>query len=538
MWAARRGLRELVAIVVGVASFALCPAAAGAAQLTWTGGGLNDDWSTAGDWEGGVAPTAVDGTVDLDFPLSACQSPPTLCPVTTDDVPALTVGTLTLAERIIAFTPTQPFEPPPPEPAPESYGVAGSEPVMLAAGIDASATLLGTGQGVAADGGMQVEPPLELVADNIWSVGPAPDANLSIEHSVTGEHSLGIDLASDDHLGLWGSVEVGPITITGDQYSSVTIGEPDAGGSLDGIDGQPVAIDGANLDGSGRVGPLSLRNSYLAAARIGGTGELVVDGSVSLGEHTTVEFTSDGARPGVGYGQVIASGHVQLGSATLRLAALCGAHGTALPLIEGGEGVSGMFTNPDGTPVQNGEVLATLPESCGPGTPAQQLKIEYLANAVTATATALASPATQTTSGGPVLGTPLHLAGLPGPSGRDLQAALVRDGAAEAKNLSIRSLRRHHGALIEVTALEAGTFTAVWTVAPKARARAGARTAVCARGAKRFTAPGKGALHLKLTRDCTALLAHAKDLKLTQRIAFAPLDGAVVVNVGTLTLRR
>jgi hypothetical protein len=96
-------------------------AAAAPPTFTLTGQDAHTQWSENVAWEGAVAPTEADGAVDLEFPQSACNQDTPGCPTTTDDVSGLTAGTLTLASRVIRFTPKEPLELPPAEPAPDSY---------------------------------------------------------------------------------------------------------------------------------------------------------------------------------------------------------------------------------------------------------------------------------------------------------------------------------------------------------------------------------------------------------------------------------
>ena len=59
------------ALLAGLAAFAAGAAPADAATRTWSGAGGNDQWMTAANWQGGVAPVAGD---DLVFPVGGLQT--------------------------------------------------------------------------------------------------------------------------------------------------------------------------------------------------------------------------------------------------------------------------------------------------------------------------------------------------------------------------------------------------------------------------------------------------------------------------------
>jgi hypothetical protein len=64
-----RSLRFVLFITVAAAAALACGAAqASAATRTWTGNGANDNWTTAANWQGNVAPAITDLLV---FPAGA-----------------------------------------------------------------------------------------------------------------------------------------------------------------------------------------------------------------------------------------------------------------------------------------------------------------------------------------------------------------------------------------------------------------------------------------------------------------------------------
>jgi hypothetical protein len=378
----------LVALAVTLAS---APGAA-AAPVTLTWSGLGGQWSEKANWEGDEAPGEAAEPVDLAFPLSACQQAPFGCPATTDDLAGLTVGTVTLESRDVAFTPKEPPEPGEPvhlDPGPASYFVKGDEPLTLMEGVVVHNTEEGTGQGLAGSGGTTLDLPLVLAAANSWSVGPAP-GGLDLWGTVTGDYPLAVTLGKGDPLEFASDVDVGPITITGPP--DVFFGGPEANRDLNGTDGEPVELKGGSLWGGGRVGPLTIEGGGVEPGFPGNGGKLEVNGALSL--DSASNFTIE-AGPQKTPEEVTATGSAQLGSARLAVFEGCVEPGSAFTLVRAQGGVSGEFTGPEGAPIENGQLLEGLsPSGCGPGgsEAAPPLRIEYGPETVTATAVAGEEP--------------------------------------------------------------------------------------------------------------------------------------------------
>jgi hypothetical protein len=492
-------------------------AVAAPSELVWRGPGQN--WSEGANWEGGQAPAEADGVIDLSFPLGACER----CQYTTDDVPGLTVGTLTLPSRSIAFTAKAPFEPPPSEPAPLTYAVAGHTPLKLARGIAVPSTLEGVGEGIASPGGTVVSTPLVLTADNVWSVGPAPGASLDVSGSLSGPHRLAIALAEGDQLELAGMTDVGPIAITGVGGSNVVLGDPAIGGDVNGTDGEPLIVEGVSLSGGGRIGPLTLRDSSLNVGYHGSVGPLNVNGGVEIAGHASVAFELASSK-------LSASGHVVLGSALLRVYWQCPSVGATFPLVEAAGGVSGVFTGPAGETLPSGTVLPPLgPNGCGPGRPSPPLRLEYSADAVTVTALAPAA------TGSPPTQSPVGTQGIGGVSGytQSYWGALAR-GLAALRVAAIPKLLRRGGESVSVQLPAAGTLAITWTAAVGRHHK----PVVVAFGRLRLAAAGGGRLRLRLTHSGRALLAHASHVKITVTETFAGAGLAPIALNEKLTLHR
>ncbi len=367
---------------------ALAPGA-GAAPLTWSG--LGGQWSEKANWAGGETPGEAGQPVDLDFPLSACAPDPLACPATTDDLAGLTVGTVTLESRDVAFTPKEPGETANLDPGPASYLVKGNDALTLMEGVVVHNTEEGAGQGLAGAGATTLELPLVLGAANSWSVGPAPGA-LDLWGTVTGAFPLDVSLGESDPLELAGDTDVGPITITGD--SEVSFGGPEADGDLNGTDREPVDLKGSSLSGAGRVGPLTLEGAGVEPGFPGSGGKLEVNGDLSLDSASKLTIEDN---PADKTREITATGHAQLGSAGLTVYEACVEPGSTLTLVRAEGGVSGQLTGPEGVAIENGQLLEDLtPEGCGPGgsEPAPALRIDYGPETVTATAVAGEEPQT------------------------------------------------------------------------------------------------------------------------------------------------
>jgi hypothetical protein len=487
----------------------LAPAGASASdpQFTWAGHHFPRNWSEAGNWAGGVAPAAGEGPVDLKFPLAACEPWPALCPTSTDDLDRVLIGRLTLEALVIRWEPVLPFEFPSEELKPEDYSVTGSEPLDLAGGIDLVVNHEGSGEGTISDGGASISSPIELVADNSWSVGPTLGENLNIVKPLGGAHSLSVTLAMGSGLQFDGGGEVGPVTISGSRYSHVSLGGEEGFNSAD---GDPVVLEDVSAEDVGHVGPLTLGpGSWLDAGTriVGGATEVL--GALHAEAGATIGLYLPGSSEWAAT-LVRATGPAQLDGATLQPGEGCIAPGSTYTLIEAAGGISGSLRTPEGESITDGQVLPGAPEGCGPGVSAPPLRIDYSAHAVTATAPGSAPSPQGSGPGGANSG-----AGTPstGPSGGvAAYAALARTLLAQVLTTTgghkrIETLLRHDGETTTVGARIAGTLTVRWTT------RRGRHTITLAVGMVNLSASGGGRLRIALTRSGRALLRHSGRLR-------------------------
>ncbi|HXU77341.1 MAG TPA: hypothetical protein VN794_12285, partial [Methylomirabilota bacterium] len=244
----------------------------------WDGGGANNLWTTAANWEGDHAPAVSN---HLAFPRGAPDA------VTTNDFPIDTVF------NSLRFTGSA---------ATNNYPLLRGNSIKLLSGI--VATNLGS-QGVVA-----IELPLKLAASQTFSNA---SANTAIElrsdlavapfaltvrgagifratGSILGANNTNLVLVNGGHLIVNGTV-TGPLSVTG----------------------------GGDLAGTGTMDGLGLTNSSLSPGD-GGPGVLKVRGGLSLNSGSTLNLELNDSGAGTGYDQlVVSNGNANISLATLNL---------------------------------------------------------------------------------------------------------------------------------------------------------------------------------------------------------------------------
>ncbi|MHB1487560.1 MAG: Ig domain-containing protein [Acidimicrobiales bacterium] len=401
----RRGRALLVIATAGLTAAMVLPAAAragGIPTFTWTGGdaakphggGFNPNWSDAGNWSGGVAPSSG-SALNLVFPQMSCGL---TCDQSTNDVTGLTVNSLVVTV---------------------DYATAGSSPAPLQIG-GLSITLDGLSASTSnrpdtplTDLSPQFHLPIVLGADQTWHLDggcthPSPTfcAGLVIGPNFSGgvsgtsaltvvlAHGTGIDVAS---------MNVGPISIQGADTSvtgnpaSVANGAVFLGGGTLNSNGNPVTVTDAGFVGFGEVGPLSIMESDLQPNWFGATGgpqPLRVDGALTLDHATMAQWpflsSSSGSFTNLSP-TVDASGMATVNATALRLGVGCNVPtGTTFTLLHGASFV-GQFDGVDGPAIPDNAVIHAFPDTLDPscsGVSYQQgpwVRIHYTADAVTAT---------------------------------------------------------------------------------------------------------------------------------------------------------
>jgi hypothetical protein len=367
----RRGGLVAVAILAGVLGL---PAAAAAADFTWSGGAAAPSWSAATNWVGGTAPSGSVGT--LAFPaLGTCGT----CYQSSNDVTGVSASAITVDDGA-------PY-------------VIGGNGLTLAGGITATPDTSGSSANITA--------PITLGAPQTWSItGGSSSQQLGVSTVTGSAEALAIGFSSSGILSV-SDLEAGAVTLTGDGLVGVY-------GSLNGTDGNPVSLSSpvrlAAQVAAAKLGPLT---STGGAVQVGSghplDATLAVNGAISLDAASALTMFIDqpGTTPSTDYSQLTASGDVDLGDAILSLSGPLSGPTTGCPALHVGDvdtlvsttgSLTGQFAGvPDGTAV---------PLSCTGGT-APTLTINYTAHSVTATVkttaaggttTALASPSTAVTN--------------------------------------------------------------------------------------------------------------------------------------------
>jgi hypothetical protein len=359
-------------LAVGVSSAAATDFAWSGATPSGTGA---SNWSSAGNWVGGTAPT---GTVEtLSFPAltaGACTSmPPTdTCAESHNDLTGLSVNHIAIDQST-------------------DYDITGNGITLGAGGITATTSGSSTPH-------PELDLPIALGAPQTWTfegpTGGTQDAGLG--GSVTGPgEALGVTLGGFQSLGLTADDEVGPVTITGanPSHSGPTaelngsvlngrVGSHPA--KLNGTDGNPVSVTDATFAGyNDTVGPLTTHGAYVdTGAPEVPAGTLAVNGNATFDSGSVVGFIiadDTGATSGTDNSELTATGDIALGAAQISLAIL-GAINTTCPTLPSGSvytlvstsgSISGTFAGvPDGTEIQLGNI------NCN-GPPSQKLRINY-----------------------------------------------------------------------------------------------------------------------------------------------------------------
>jgi hypothetical protein len=523
------------------ASLCVVPAANATSAFTWTGASSNaepktpasnSEWTTVANWNGVTAP-ATGETVDLSFPAAACTP---ACAEMLDDIPGLSVDTLTLEDTIVASpVQTGPPGPPPISTEPSSYSIAGTDALTLTGGIDVLTSTIGSGPGISSSP-MQIAVPILLGAANSWSL--ASNTELALTKSITGAYPLDITNHGDS-LELYGADEVGPLTITG---GGVSIGTPNSEGDLNGGDQEPVTLNNAFLSGRGNIGPLNFNDGFILVG-FPGFGDLHIEGALTLSGDTRAEF--ERLQSGETATQITVEGAANLGSATLRLPEGCVAPGNVFTLLRAQGGISGVFTDLTGARITDGETIQPATSECGASSPELPLQINYSANAVTATV--LPAPAAPQAPGGSQTHTTQNTQ--PGAgvasysvSQASVAGALAQELAPANGATTLTSILRHGGLWISFRALEAGTAVVDWYAPPThthgARAHSAAQALLIAQGRLRFTVAGTAKLFIKLTERGRKLLKGAKRLRITAQGTFSSAGPSRVNATRTFNLSR
>lgn len=130
----------------------------------------------------------------------------------------------------------------------------------------------------------------------------------------------------------------------------------------------------------------------------------------------------------------------------------------------------------------------------------------------------------------------------PGPTSPQIKAALSASITPSGKLAKISAVLKAGGYALQFKALEAGRAIASWYLVPNGARLAGAnrpaKPLLIATGKIDVSGSGTYRVTLKLTAAGKSALAHAKTLKLTVKLAFMPISGALVTATKKFTLKR
>jgi autotransporter-associated beta strand protein len=375
-----------------VLAILLSAAPAFAVNRTWTGGGADDNWTTAANW-GGTAPSAGD---DLFFPGPT----PRLTP--NNDFPA---GTLFSS---ITFTGTG------------GYTLTGNA-ITLGGGVAANNT----------SGNATVQLAMTLTATQTFACStPGPVDRLTIAGTVdNGGFTLNLLSASGSILTLSGVVSGAGAVIAGAPGTMFISANMTYTGATT-VNAGGFVLAGAALSPSSFVtvtgGVLQYANGAstgdvqatggIVSCEGGGTSQIGHAGNVELQAASTLRMEMDSVTK---YGQLITTGGVTLTSPTLQLDfTFTSATGDAFTIISNGGGaVTGTFAGlPEGaTLVANGRTYQ-ITYVGGDGNDVVVTDITVGGPTPTPTATVVAPTATATPAGVPtVTSTPPGPTPTPGP---------------------------------------------------------------------------------------------------------------------------
>jgi hypothetical protein len=372
-----------LAILAAALVLIYAPAAASAANFTWTGAAdLNpeqENWSNPANWEGAVPAGSVGR---LTFP--ARPEPPCgeqhnefeACYLSKNDISGLAVNAISIDDGV-------------------PYLLSGNPIRLGEGGVTASPSANDPRRALVP----QLELPIVLTARQTWSIVGGQGQQLGVDAGVSGEsESLGIRFRDSGFLNLSSDVEVGRVSISGAGRfaGGLSLAAPPGSkspASLNGADRRPVDVKGASLSAFGpgsTIGPLTMSAGHLQVGQSAPpNGTLTVAGPLTLGSRASLSLYIDGSgsTPGTDFSQLRVAGRATLHGASLRLGggstrrggrSCTGLRaGTSYPLIRAGGGLSGRFHG-----IHDG---ATIPLQYCSGSVASSVTIDYRRHAVVAT---------------------------------------------------------------------------------------------------------------------------------------------------------
>lgn len=540
----------LTALLVVCGSSLLLVSAASATAYTWNGEGLAsaDTWSNAANWVGGSAPASSSTISTLTFPAisrSACFvfTPAEACYVSANDLTGLSVEQLQIDNT-------------------EGDDLSGNGFTLGSGGLVTTGSL---------NGFATIATPITLGASQTWNVSGGPGGDwLTILGALSGTGStLSVNLSHAGALYLGGFApssadnEVGSMAVaSSDSDQGETFG---LSSTLNASDGHSLTVHGVSFDPlAASTGPFI---SIDAVTDIGtfaydpaleattGVSTTLTSTSATFDAASTVDLpiTGSGTQAGSDYSQLVSTGNLSLGGATLDVSDdFVG----GCPVVPAGQvdtiiSTTGTLTSTFGN-ASNGSTITTICLSPQyQTTTGQQYRINYNTSSSpqTVTATAISSggtPNESSPSGSgttPSPGNSSSVGSAPtsgiSPIGSaantvspaQLTALLAQQLTPSGKTVKLAALLKNGGFTIPFRALEAGTATVVWYLLPssaKLAKKTAAKPILVASGKLAFSTAGAGKLKLTLTTAGKRLLTQAKRVKLTAQGTFVTRGGPTV----------
>jgi hypothetical protein len=526
-----RSLSRALCLLAAIGlSLLLAPAALASPSFTWTGEStISEDWSSAENWEGDVAPSAGEDIGALTFPpLAPCTvEKEVACTFSFDDLTDVTAESMTVEG--------------------DSYFILGASPLTLGVGGLKVAPEAGPG-----GSSFDLFPPFEIGATQTWHfpnrVGAEiGESEIRIFEPVTGPvtDGLTLDLSNEAEPLLEGGVEAGPLTIAGTEPGEAGVfngAYPLDNTDVNGEDGQPVNVEHVFVFGTGNVGRLTSNDAELTVGSPGSPAGGIEAAGVRFDSSTSVTFpiVDNGTAAKQDYGQLTSNGPVELQNAALEVLVRPAERGKPCPTLTRGQvykfvsttgTLSGAFAN---APESDQELAVRVAEGCAPSS--QTIRIGYHESGATKTVTGTVEETAQK-------GQEAEAQRLAEEHGRQLaeeaaaaakthqEEEAAKQGVLPAKEASpdaaiaSTSLRASPSGAVSITiSCPAGVSSCAGTVTLRTlgpvHAAARAKPAILTLAAGSFTIPGGGVkrLTLHLSAKARALLARSHELRVRATI--------------------
>jgi hypothetical protein len=529
----------------------LAPTALASPSFTWTGEStISEDWSSAGNWQGGVPPSAGEDIGALTFPpLAPCSFEiEQACTFSFDDLTDVTAESMTVAG--------------------DSYFIHGASPLTL--GVNGLKVAPEAGPGLSS---FDLFLPFQIGATQTWHfpnrVGAEiGESRIRIFEPVTGPvaNGLTLDLSNEAEPLLEGGVETGPLTIAGTDPGVAGVfngAYPLEDTDVNGEDGEPVNVEHVFVFGTGTVGRLRSNDAELTVGSPGRPAGGIEAAGVRLDSSTSVTFSivDSGTTAKQDYGQLTSNGAVELQNAALEVLVRPAERDKPCPTLTRGQvytfisttgTLSGAFVN---APESGQELAVRVAEGCAPSS--QTIRIGYHESGATKTVTGTVEEAAQKGQEAEVQRLAeqrdrqlAEAAAAAAAAAKHQEEEAAKHGVLAAKETSPDaaiagiSLQASPSGAVSITIscptgvnACAGTVT-LRTLGP-VRAAARAKPAVLALAAGSFTVPGGGVrkITLHLSAKARALLARSHELRVRATILAHNPTGATHTGQKVLLLR-